>query len=378
MKILHVVLDDKFIDMALREFEAVAPGSHETVILGARAPFRYLTQVRPRTVDVEGLVRAAMAPDVRSVIFHGLPGAHLQVLGRLPAGPLVIWLGWGYDYYGLINDAFPEGLIQPATASLLAKLRPTLPHDPVVSVLASARPYRKPTRAALQRVDLFCPVMDVEYRLVRQHQPGFKARYLRWNYGTAEDDFGPGGPVAEAPGPDLLVGNSATPTNNHLELFESIRKQVNLDGRRLVAPLSYGDSVYGRAVARRGQELFGHAFVALTDYVDKAQYIDTLSRCGTLVLNTLRQQALGNVYISAQLGARVFLNRRCPMHGWLKRQGLLVGDLDALKMDPLDAAQRVTQRRAVMAMIGRDVQRPRTRQLVNVALCEAPLPPEID
>lgn len=378
MKILHLVLDDKFIDMALREFETVAPGVHETVILGASAPFRYLAQVKPRTVDLAGFVQAASAREVQAVVFHGMPGAHLLALAQLPAGPLAIWLGWGYDYYGLLNDAFPQGLIQPDTAALLNRLRPPAAGAPAASVLAAARPYRKPTaaeRQALRRVDLFSPVLDVEYHLVRRHCPELRARYLRWNYGTAEDDFAPEAAAPQQPGPDLLLGNSAMPTNNHLELFERVRRKVDLDGRRLIVPLSYGDAAYGQAVARKGRELFGDAFVPLLDYVDKARYIQLLASCGTLVLNTVRQQALGNVYISAQLGARIVLNRSCPLHGWLLRQGMPVCDLESMGVQPLDAAQRQQQQRAVLEIVGRQAQRLRTRELVNVALRERPLPP---
>jgi len=368
VKLLHLVIDDKFIDGAIREFEAVAPGASEYLMLDGRPPYRHVKEGRVRAVSAEGFAQEVARADVAGVILHCLPPNHLPLLSAIPPGPMVAWLGWGYDYYGLLNDAFPEGLLGPETSALQARLAGSPAGAPAPTGLSFARPYRKPTAGeieALRRVDVFSPVLDTEYRLARRHQPWLRAEYLRWNYGTVEDDFSLPGAPAAAPGPNLLVGNSATAPNNHLELFGLIRRRVDLGGRQVVVPLSYGDPHYRRHVLEAGTRAFGAAFVPLVDFMPREDYIRTLASCGFALMNHVRQQALGNIYISALLGARIFLDRRNPLLAWLRSQGLPIGDLEQLDTTPLGAAERDAQSSALHAGMGRAAQRERTRRLVE-------------
>ena len=295
----------------------------------------------------------------------------------------VLWIGWGYDYYGLLNDAFPAGLLGPATTAALLHLQPRTSLGPPGAMRASelsvARPYAKPSQAdrqALSRIDYFSPVLEDEFRLVRRHQPGFSARYLCWNYATLEDDLAPpdssGGTAQAGVGPNLLLGNSATPTNNHLEAFELIRKRIDLQGRKLVVPLSYGDPHYAELVIHVGRQQFGNAFVALRDFMARDDYIALLASCGVVVMNHRRQQALGNLLIAGQMGARCFLDPRNPLAQWLPAQGFAVEDIAQLHTQPLNAAQRATQRRAVADCAGRATRRRWTAALVDTLLQRQP------
>ena len=367
MKIVHLVVDDKFIDGAIRDFEAAAPGAHEYLAVCERPPWRYLKSPLVMPIEPAQWAARVAAPDVAAVVLHGLPPHHYPLLRAVPPGPVVAWLGWGYDYYGLLADAFPQGLLMPQTAELVARLAPAASaREP--TVLAWARPCAKPTDAeiaTLHRIDLFCPVLSNEYRMLRRVQPWFRARYLRWNYGNAEDDLSLEGSGAAAPGAHLLLGNSATPANNHLELFERIRRHGDLGDRQLVVPLSYGDAAYRQHIVAAGERMFGRAFVPLLDFVDKDRYLQILDSCGFALMNHIRQQALGNLCMAALRGARLFLNRHNPAYDWLHLEGIPAEDLERLELQPLPAAERQRQVEAMRRSIGRGVQRERTRQLVQ-------------
>ncbi len=382
MKIIHLVVDDKFLDAAIREFEAVAPGRHEYLLLGGGGPTltptRYLRSPLVQRVSVAQWQQRVGADDVAAVVFHSLLPGHLPLLRALPAGPTVVWLGWGFDYYGLLADAFPQGLVQPGTAALLAGLRPRVlrnaPGTLATSELSVARPCAKPgaaERAALARVDIFSPVLDVEHALVQQHQPWLRAAYRPWNYLTLEDDLQLDTPPPAEPGVDLLVGNSATPSNNHVEAFEHLRRCVDLAGRRVVVPLSYGDTAYADAIERLGRQQFGSAFVPLRHFMPREQYLQLLDGCGVLVMNHLRQQALGNVVIAGLRGARLFLNFGNPMARWLHRQGVQVDDIRRLDTTPLPPAQRVHNRAAITAFTSRQHRRAQTQRLVEELLASS-------
>jgi hypothetical protein len=169
---------------------------------------------------------------------------------------------------------------------------------------------------------------------------------------------------------DILVGNSATPANNHLECFASLARQPDLDGRRIVVPLSYGDGdgAYTRHIVQAGQKHFGSRLVPLLDYLPKDRYIEVLTSCGHVMMNHIRQQAMGNLIISGLLGARLHLHRRNPVASWMKKLGLPISDLTQPALQPLSEADAEAQARVLQAEYGRSTQRQRTRMLVDTAL----------
>lgn len=374
------MVDDKFIDSAVREFELARPGIHEYLMLDGRPPYRYVRNPAVRAISRAAWAERAAQPDVAAVIVHCLSPENQPLLQDIPPGPTVIWIGWGYDYYGLISDAFPEGMLLPATRALAATLQVRsarqTPGQLRASELSCARPYPKPShheQAALRRLDYFSPVLENEYHLVRRHQPTLRAQYLHWNYGTAEDDMTLLGMDAGGRlGPNLLVGNSAAPANNHLDLFEHIRRHVDLHGRELIVPLSYGDFAYRAHIERIGRQMFGNAFVPLIDFLPKDRYIELLVSCGHVMMNHVRQQALGNLVISGMLGAKLHLNRRSPIVPWMRRLGIGVSDVERPDMNPLPAAAREAQAVALRVDLGRDAQRRRTQAMVDAALAPRP------
>ena len=374
MKIIHLVLDDKFIDAAIREFEVVRPQVNEYFILDARPPFRYLRDARIRTVSKDGWAARMSQGDVAAVVLHGLPTHHHPLLHDVPEACRVIWLGWGYDYYGLLNDAFPDGLFLPATRHVVSRMRARAAHHVPgrldTSELSVGRPYPKPSlseRQVLQRVD-YISALPQEYRMVRRHQPWFRAELLPWFYLTLEDDLVTTPTMDRAPGRNILVGNSATPTNNHLEAFERLRQLGDLEGRSIVVPLNYGDTKYADMVATVGRDMFGDALFAVREFMPNHEYVALLQSCSMVVMNHVRQQAIGNLLIAGLHGARLFLNRRNPAGRWLEAQGVLVGDIDALTTEPLTATQRAANIAAIRSFSERRARRKLTAALIDTAL----------
>jgi dTDP-N-acetylfucosamine:lipid II N-acetylfucosaminyltransferase len=104
----------------------------------------------------------------------------------------------------------------------------------------------------------------------------------------------------------LLVGNSATPSNNHEEIFEKLSKFKYKD-IRLFVPLSYGDEVYADKVISKGKQIFGEKFIPLTKFMDKVDYISLLNSMDAGIFNNNRQQAMGNIYLLLYLGKKVIL-----------------------------------------------------------------------
>ncbi len=368
MKIVHIMLDEKFTDMAIRQFEEAYPGIHEYRVV-AKA-LKYTTSDLVITCNLESLIPELERPDVVGVIFHSLPPDFYILLRHIPTDKCVVWFGWGYDYYSLLYKN-ESSLLLPKTRQLYSRpiRNSKIKIKKMLKILLSRLGFFKTigTKSDLSRVDYFSPVLDIEYELVCRHVPSLTAKYITWNYGTAEDDLSL--TVSNSSlGVNILAGNSATPTNNHIELFETICDQVDLTGRRVITPLSYGDPWYRDKIIKLGQKILGDAFLPLTYFMNKEQYLETIQSCGFVMMNHLRQQAVGNICMAMLRGAKIYLNPRSPVTTWFKSRGAFIGSVDNLDMNPLSEEQKKINQKLVLSHWSRESQRRKTLQLINAVL----------
>jgi hypothetical protein len=149
---------------------------------------------------------------------------------------------------------------------------------------------------------------------------GCRGQFLDWNY-TPAIDFE--SPITSASGPNILVGNSAHYTNNHLEIFKKLKK-LKLEFEMVIVPLSYGDPVYRGSILSVGEKIFGKHFWGIQEYLPIHRYTEIVSSCSLAFFNSVRQQATGNVLLMVFLGARVFLREENPALNYLLRNGLQV------------------------------------------------------
>lgn len=106
---------------------------------------------------------------------------------------------------------------------------------------------------------------------------------------------------------NVLVGNSADPSNNHIEILDKLKKQDCAD-LRIYCPLSYGDSNHAQVVAEYGIKLFGDRFVPLENFMPLEEYNKLLSNIDVAVFNHRRQQGFGNIVSLLGHGKKVFIH----------------------------------------------------------------------
>ena len=371
MKIVHLSNDEKFLPLARSLFEEAFPGQN-----------RYLL-ARPRRGDIR---HVAPAPDIshhRSLRFrtrwiaHDLAAAdcvvvHLMssrfapALRHVRANCLVVWIAGGGDYMPVL-EARLGGVLLPRTAALLG----TLPPRPVrrgrlrqawdalrarwaAGTAASEAPA---VVTVAHRIDVFS-ANPADARLLRDELPSLRAVHHAIPSFTVEDLFAAGTPAMA--GPDVLLGNSANPTNNHLDALSLLRERLP-PGGKLVVPLSYGKapSGYAQAVVEAGRGALGARFEPITDWMSIAAYNARIAGCGWVFMNHRRQQAVGNICAALYRGATVYLRRDNPLYGFFTDLGVALQAVEALEADPtaplspLTVDQQQRNRQAIEARYGR-------------------------
>jgi len=107
---------------------------------------------------------------------------------------------------------------------------------------------------------------------------------------------------------NIQVGNSADPTNNHIEIFEKLKKYKNKD-IKIIAPLSYSSPENAKKVIKIGKQIFGDKFEPLTDFMPFEKYLELLGEIDIAIFNHKRQQAMGNITTLLGLGKKVYVRR---------------------------------------------------------------------
>jgi len=136
---------------------------------------------------------------------------------------------------------------------------------------------------------------------------------------------------------NILVGNSADPTNNHAEVFEKLKpyKDQNI---KIYCPLSYGPIEYAEQMAKLGNELFGDKFTPLLDFMPFEKYLELLGQIDIAVFAHKRQQAMGNMISLLGLGKKVFMRDDITSWTFMNQSGIRVYSFDKLELSCLDEA----------------------------------------
>jgi hypothetical protein len=328
VKIVHIGPDSPFTQYLGNKFEQASPGSNIFIVL---------TQLSRAEHPIGGALNIATPPNglgflgsilpaankADAIVAHGLSRPAAMLMGSMK-NPVKIWSGWGFDYYGRDSNG-GLALLAKVTAMYADEHNDTSSKFSVRRLLG--RVDRRLKARAVASMDYFSAPIPADYDVMRSTYPEFSGEYLQLNYGDVATMFSAG--VKADNGSNILVGNSASLTNNHEDLFIQLAR-CDLTGRKVIVPLSYGDPAYRDHVIKSGEHYFGRSFFPLVDFMPLAEYVGVISSCNVVLMGHKRQQALGNIGSAIYHGAHLYLDRECPTYSFLRSRGVGVSALDEL------------------------------------------------
>lgn len=173
-------------------------------------------------------------------------------------------------------------------------------------------------------MDCFATHLPNELDQIKQTL-GIDPCWLNFSYYTIED-FQSENCSSNNKKEQLLLGNSATASNNHIEALSAL-KSIDYKGR-ISCPLSYGDNIYRETLCKKAKEHFPDTFVPLTEYLPLEQYNKHIAESSVMVMNHYRQQALGNIITALWYGTRVFVSNRSPALSHFKKLGCIIHSVE--------------------------------------------------
>lgn len=130
---------------------------------------------------------------------------------------------------------------------------------------------------------------------------------------------------------NIIVGNSADPSNNHIEILKKLLAYKNKN-IRIIAPLSYGDKEHAKKVISYGRQEFGRKFEAITDFIPLSEYKHILKSTDIAMFNHKRQQAMGNTITLLGMGKTVYLRSDVTQWSLFKELGVIVKDINEAEL----------------------------------------------
>ncbi len=388
--ILHLCADQKFIDHVIDVFESVYPGKNIYFIeLQENEPSLKLIESKNKNIvagtsdSLQFRELFGRITDFAAVILHNIANPYkLDVIKKAPGSVYFHWMSWGVDLYVL--PVLYKNIVLPQTRryirsqdSLKAIITKLLRDNisPLFNILYYLKYGRVSPLVEIKRchkkIRSISTVIPSEYEYVRRFiSPQMK--YYPFKYITIER-FDEGLEFVVCKEDNLLLGNSATAENNHLDAF-TLLKATNIGDKRIYCPLSYGDANYVNYrdhIISEGKSGFGDRFIPLVDFLSLEDYCRILDLCGNVVMNHIRQQAMGNVVISLWKGARLFLNEANPVYDFLVENGIRVfrmselGEIDKL---PDHVTLANCNRPILKKLYCREQVLGETRNLVNVLI----------
>jgi dTDP-N-acetylfucosamine:lipid II N-acetylfucosaminyltransferase len=314
MIVAHLINDEKFIDFFsnsaknLENIEhqfilIIENKFHQTKYVKSTPIFKRVEPTFPNSFRIIKYINECDA-----VVIHQMTPFIARIVPFIRKRVVVVWSGWGADYYSFLpgiedklyfsqTKAISKNIKNPS-ANLIKSSLKTVIHkafDPLM----------------LRRINIFSSPIPCDFYKLKESLRFFKAEYAQINYGSVEKTFSVG--IQTVSGDNILIGNSASLTNNHLEAFETIAK-LDISKRKIIVPLSYGDRDYKNFVIGKGYDYFGDNFQPITDFVSLAEYNRLIASCSIAIMNHKRQQALANIGTLLLAGTKVFLNKENPIY----------------------------------------------------------------
>ena len=284
----YLELLDKYFDVSEHEF-ILLQECHSNIVSYPKSFSRIRSIVPKRIIQMALDPRVLnMAYRADLIVCHSLSPESVLLLSTHPL--LIkksVWVVWGYDLYDYREKTIIyQSWLSKVYFSLKKVLAKRIEH-----VFAQI-PDRKLLRAWYHSPATFYMIQPL-YCDSNLLLPCRKRNTLQNN------------PI------NILVGNSATKTNRHLDILHLVNRFVDYN-ICLYIPLAYGDLEYADYIKELAKSLFQDKVVFLDTFTPFPEYKSILNSMDVAIFNQNRQQGVSNLITLFSSGCKIYLNEDSP------------------------------------------------------------------
>lgn len=154
-------------------------------------------------------------------------------------------------------------------------------------------------------------------------------------------------------GINFLLGNSADPSNNHIEVLDRLKCHSG-ENVKIYCPLSYGNQAYAQKISDYGVSLFCGKFVPLRDFMSLEEYTKFLAEIDVAIFNHGRQQGMGNITTLLGMGKKVYLRKEITTWKFLENLKIKVFEVDSIDGAPMSTEASLANKTIVARYFSKD------------------------
>lgn len=264
------------------------------------------------------------------IYFHTVMPYLYNVISNINHGPKVVWWAWGADLYykyGFLKPMIKVELYKPVTKRYIFNKGLTLSHwirfclKDIISLY-----YLAFKNKAFQRITHIQTVTQLEYDILKNNPicKHFNRFYAPAKNFSLKFKYHPAG--------NMIIGNSASATNNHADIIIALSKLNNIRKREVFIPLSYGDKKYTKYIkeiiskTEKKSEYFNYKVIE--NFIPYNAYESIFASCSHAIFGVVRQQAMGNINLCFLYGIKVFFYKNSILYKNFLKLGYIIFAID--------------------------------------------------
>ena len=177
-------------------------------------------------------------------------------------------------------------------------------------------------KKSCKRIDYFLWYNEFEYEILNKYMGQILPTFMEAPLNNALDKVEPE-PNKEN---SLLIGNSASYYNNHLDALDILA--TNRYKGKVSLPFSYLKNDNYVALIEKYALRSGLAFKIIDEFMTYSEYITFINRHKAAVYPSYRQMGLGNIFIGIRCGLKIYLSDKNPTLKWLKEKGMKIYSME--------------------------------------------------
>lgn len=367
------MIDEKFIDNFIQDVSEL--GDNNRFIYLFSAPTKFVKSTlgihAPHGSKELDDALANIGPEDKLFV-HWYTSKINGLLEKIPSKTGVFLCFWGGDFlectaYARFNNPLNRFLYDPLTLQLVRnyvqtnnrgylrqRMKEARASNNVKNLIATQfsnlrlaaqiranELYRKEMaerKTFLQRIEAICHWNPFDVQLLnKMYGVNLQQHYFIYGLGISEME-GPK-PRIHSSTTTIWLGNSDTPTNNHLDSLSEL-KQFSGEDIKIICPLNYGNREYAEQVAKFGSSLFGDTFIPLLDYIPRERYYQLMDEVDVAIMHHNRSQAGGNIIAFIMKGKKVYLKDQSSISQLFQSWGIRATSGNALSTMSFDEFKR--------------------------------------
>lgn len=363
MKILHLIIDHQVIERTLLFFEKVFPGCNDVLVFSDTNEYKYICnykwadRINRKNVHRKG--RVYDFNDIDYIIAHYLTLEMIDFIGYVPPRIHVSWEIYGYDLYN--QFLAPQGyILQYVDDMYYRTFLSRIAYKLSLYNVAYFVRYGKLTQFPFVRKKYFKRISNrlnsvsgskCNAMILQQYAGRTYGFYQTFCY-SLKETLGNLYKIDFFESQNVLIGNSASLTNNHLYVLNFI-KEFDLGNSHIVMPLSYGGyGRYKRDIIKQYSRAFSNKCEFITNYMPLNEYNSIFLGLKTIVVASWREESFGTIIMGLYLGIKVYMSKKSPVYVSLMEEGFHIFAIeDTTNMEfvtPLSNSEKEYNRRLLI------------------------------